>query len=109
MIYTRFINQTDPTTIIYDTVTDGQAFRVRYHKDTPRWSGKWYWLKMMDPDARVVVIQQFITEEEAYTAIDENVERRREELQRWVSVTEDEVNGTATPAEEEPNVDDTPF
>lgn len=105
MEYIRNINLLGPDeTFIYDTVTDGQRFRVRYHKDTPRWSGKWYWLKA--PDGTGLIIGEFGSEAEAYADIVADVDRRRHDAARWESVQPDL---TAQEHEGDVNADDHPF
>ena len=81
MIYQRRVNDTD--TFTYDTVTDGQTFRVRYHKDTTRWSGKWYWLKRTLDTERV--IREFEDEDTAYAAVVSDAEHHITEGDRWMS------------------------
>lgn len=115
MIYQRRINDTD--TFIYDTVTDGTRFRVRYHKDTPRWSGKWYWLKRTD-ETGDRVIREFEDEDLAYAAVISDAEHRINEGDIWMSYQLAEPNDEPqvprdimlTAAEgDRVNADDNPF
>ena len=107
MIHNRRVNDTD--TFTYDTVTDGVTFRVRYHKYTPRWSGKWYWLKRTDDNGERV-IREFEDEDLAYAAVVSDAEHRITEGDRWISydptVPAAEVERQA---EEERNANDIPF
>src|SRR3990167_7980402 len=90
---------------IYDIVTDGAMYRVRYHKDTEKWSGKWYWLKHTPPFGDVPTIHEFDSHEDAEGAIYVDADRRRAEVDRGDSsdgpdMTEgrnEEINDTDNP------------
>lgn len=91
--------------IIYDIVTDGATYRVRYHKDTRNWSGKWYWLKdavLNDKPA----IREFPSYAEANAGVFADADRRRAEVDMWTSA---EPHDTIDDETEEIRDEDNPF
>ena len=63
--------------LVYEIVEKEGNFRVRFHRDYRRWSGKWYWLKVNGE------VFETITADDAQLAIDTDVHDRHVELEGW--------------------------